>query len=384
MKAPAATLPLLVLMLVLAVPALAQAPPDTSAAPPALAPPAAPVTPTAPDFPRGRISGYVFGDLYDNLSGDPRHAYDAAGNDSAQANIDGKKVIGRDLNGVQIRRIYFQLDNDLSIRWSSRFRLEADGKSLASDGKLGVAVKAAYLQGRNVLPRADLFFGVISTPTWENSEDYWAYRSIEKTVADFRGLGPAADLGVELKGWADPDHHIGYAAMLGDGNGNKPETNRDKRAYFALPLRWGDARLEPYVDYENVFKGRDRATYKVFAGYDLKHGAIGGEALQQVGHKLVGAYTDTRAYSLFARWAASELLAGFVRADLWQSDRNLANRVDQVLWIGGLDWQPYRDVHVMPNVEAMQYRALGTAVAPPHHDVQARVTLYWKFARPQS
>ncbi len=376
MRSPALAL---LAILALAAPALAQAPPDTAAAPPA-----SPVTPTAPDFPRGRISGYVFGDVYDNLAGDPRHAYDAAGNDSAQANIDGKKVIGRDLNGIQVRRIYFQLDNDLSIRWSSRFRLEADGRSLTSDGRIAVAVKAAYLQARNVLPRADLFFGVIATPTWENAEDYWAYRPIEKTVADFRGLGPAADLGVELKGYADPDHHVGYAAMLGDGSGNKPETNRDKRAYFALPLRWGAARLEPYVDYENVFNGHDRATYKVFAGWDVKHGAIGAEAVQQVAHRPVGAFTDMRAYSLFARWAASERLGAFARADLWQPDRNAANRVDQVLWIGGLDWQPYKDVHVMPNVEAMQYHAVGTGVAPPHHDVQARVTLFWKFAKPQS
>ena len=30
---------------------------------------------TEPDFPRGRISGYLFGDLYYNVTGDPVHTY---------------------------------------------------------------------------------------------------------------------------------------------------------------------------------------------------------------------------------------------------------------------------------------------------------------------
>jgi hypothetical protein len=32
----------------------------------------------------------------------------------------------------------------------------------------------------------------------------------------------------------------------------------------------------------------------------------------------------------------------------------------------------------------MQYVAHGGAVVPPHHDLQARVTLFWKFTRPQN
>jgi hypothetical protein len=39
-----------------------------------------------------------------------------------------------------------------------------------------------------------------------------------------------------------------------------------------------------------------------------------------------------------------------------------ANRVDSDLYIAGLDWEPLKDVHLMPNVEATQYHARGTAV----------------------
>ncbi len=350
----------------------------------AQSPPPAAVVATPPDFPRGKISGYMFADVYDNLAGDPRHAYDAAGNDSAQASIDGKKVIGRDLSGVVLRRVYFQLDNDLSIRFATRFRLEADSRSLTSDGKLGVAVKAAYMLARSVWPRGDVYVGLTPTPTFENSEDYWQYRSIEKTLADFRGLAPSADVGVLVKGFVDGNHVLGYAAMVGNGGGQKPETNRDRRAYLALPMRWRDVRLEPYVDYENVWNGRDRATYKLFAGWDVGHGAIGWEVADQVTHRPVGAYAESRAHSVFARYAFTPMIGAFARADFWQPDRRTANRVDQQLWVAGVDWQPLKDVHFMPNVESMQYAAQGTGMVPPHHDLQARVTLYWKFSRPQS
>src|ERR1051326_1865973 len=123
-----------------------------------------PVTPTPPDFPRGTVSGYLFGDWYDNLAGNPTHVYDPSGNDLGQANIDGKNPITRDLNGIQLRRVYYQVDNDLSIKYSTRFRLEADSKSLTSDGKLGVAVKAAYMKVRSLYPRPDFSSGVSRRP----------------------------------------------------------------------------------------------------------------------------------------------------------------------------------------------------------------------------
>src|SRR5206468_5179853 len=158
------------------------------------------------------------------------------------------KPIGRDLNGLQVRRLYLQVDNDLSYRLSTRFRIEADSKALSSDGKIGVFVKGAYLRWRGILPRGDASLGMINTPTFSNAEDFWQYRSVEKLITDFRGLASSSDLGVSLLGFADPDHHAGYWVMIGDGSNQKPETNRQKRVYVALPLRWSDLRLEPYAD----------------------------------------------------------------------------------------------------------------------------------------
>jgi len=349
----------------------------------ALLPPPVPVQQTEPDFPRGRISGYMFGDEYYNATGDPQHHYTAAGADSDQVNVDGKSLIGKDLNGIQLRRIYFQLDNDLSIKFSTRFRLEMDGKELTSGGKLGVFVKTAYLQVKNIAPRANFFFGELSTPTFENSEEFWQYRSIEKTIVDFRGISPSSDLGVELKGFADGGHKIGYSAMVGDGQGQKPENNRYKRYYLSLPLSpIRDLKVEPYVDYEPGFAGADKALYKLFAGYELKKGAVGAEIVDQVVHSRTGPNTEPFGLSVFGRMAPSPTLGAYARYDRWQPNTRAANRVDSDLIIAGLDWQPYKDVHVMPNVEATQYRARGTAIAPAHHDTQARLTFYYRFSKP--
>ena len=345
------------------------------------------VTPTPPDFPRGRISGYMFGDWYYNVDGDPTHHYNAAGSDSDKVNIDNSSAqqIGKDLNGFQFRRIYFQLDNDLSIKFSTRFRLEADQKSLTSDGKIGVAVRTAYLQVRDLYPRADFYFGLLSTPIWEDLEDFWAYRSIEKVLPDFRGLGVSMDEGAELKGFADSDHRLGYSAMVGNGAGQKPEDNRYKKVMLALPIHVGDLRVEPEVDYENAASGHDRATYQAWAGYEFRRFALGADVLDRVNHLPVATGNqEPFGFSVFARGAATPTVAAFARFDLWQPDRRADNRIDSQLWMAGLDWQPFKDVHVMPNVEGTEYDAKGTAVAPPHHDTQARVTFYYRFSKPNS
>jgi hypothetical protein len=362
--------------------ALALAPPAAAFAQSTGAAPPHEVISTPPDYPRGRISGTFFLDAYYNAAGDPTHVYNGSGQDAGKQAIDAKGNIGKDLNGILIRRVYFQHDADLSAKFSTRVRLEVDSKSLTSDGKLGAAVKAAYVQAKNVIPRGSFLLGMLTTATWENSEEFWAYRSIEKTLADFRGIGTSADIGVQLKGSIDPDKRIGYSAMIGNGPGQKPEDNRYKKFYLSLPLSLVEGlKLEPYVDYEPVAGMNDRATYKLFAGYEYKRVAVGGEILDRVNHSPSG-NTEPFGYSVFGRWKARPELTAFGRFDGWQPDTRAANRVDSQLWIAGLDWQPSKDVHIMPNLEGVQYHAKGGAVAPSHPDMQARVTLYWKFSKP--
>ena len=112
---------------------------------------------------------------------------------------------------------------------------------------------------------------------------------------------------------------------------------------------------------------------------------MGVEAVDRVNHRITAPNQEPRGISVFARGAATSTIAGFARFDHWQSDHNLDDRVDSQLWIAGIDWQPFKDVHVMPNVEATQYLTVGNPVTvPAHHDLQARVTFYYRFSRPQS
>jgi len=345
------------------------------------------VTPTTPDYPRGRISGYLMADYYYNAAGDPHHGYNAAGADSGKVQIDGlnNQPITKDLNGMQFRRVYLQLDNDLSARFSTRVRLEADGKSLTSDGKFGVALKALYVQAKSVLPRMDVYAGLVSVPFFDVTEEFWAYRSIEKVLPDFRGYSPSADMGLEAKGFVDDNHVFGYTALIGNGQGQKTETNRQKRISGSAPVRWKDWHFEPYVDYENIFGGQDRFTWQTMLGYDTPyHGAIGWVVTNQVQHTPVGPYKELRGQTFFMRVQPKDVLGAFVRWDIFRPNSRTANRVDQNFYIAGIDWQPYKDIHIMPNIESMQYVAKGTGIVPPHHDLQARLTFYWRFSKPQS
>ena len=107
--------------------------------------------------------------------------------------------------------------------------------------------------------------------------------------------------------------------------------------------------------------------------------------MDRVNHWAAGPNREPRGVSVFARGAATSTVAAFARFDAWTPDRNLVDRVDSQLWIAGLDWQPFKDVHVMPNIEATQYIRKGNPKNfPSHHDLQARVTFYYRFSRPQS
>src|SRR5262245_4843261 len=379
------------LCVLVSLPAHAQGDVDSTSAtkaPPAPVPDAT-IVQTPADFPRGRISGLAYLDYYYNVNGDRRHAYNTSGADSGQVNIDGVKPITKDLNGVQIRRVYFQLDSDLPPKFAARFRLEVDSKAFSSDGKISNFVKAAYLQAKSIYTRGDFFVGMMNTPTFENAEEFWGYRSVEKTIADFRGVASSSDLGVELKGFADPNHHLGYALMVGDGTGQRPENARYKRIYFSLPVRSGAFRFEPYTDYQVVRStpaaiNNDQATYKVFAGYEFRRSAIGVEALTRTLHKGAAPTEEQRGLSVFARHTVNEKFAAFARFDQWNPNHRSDNRVEQQLYIGGVDWQPLKDVHFEPNLEVLHYNPKGTAVAPAHDDIQAKVTFYYRFSKPQS
>jgi hypothetical protein len=341
------------------------------------------VVQTPPDYPRIKLSGLFFGDLYYNLDGNPNHVYNAAGADAGKTYIDTNGPITQDLSGAQLRRIYLQVDDDFNVRYTMRVRFETDGAALTSNTKLASFAKNFYLQAKSIVPRGDAFIGLTNTPTFEDAENFWQYRSIEKTLADFHGVAPSSDGGLGFRGFLDPNHTVGYWAMVGNGTGQRNETNRYKRGYLAIPLQWKDLRVEPYADWEDGTTGHAAALYKVFAGYEFKRFGVGGEWADYVVHTAPPAvFAEQTGYSIFARGRVTSILNGFARWDYWDPNKRAANRVTNNLWVAGVDWSPVKDVHLEPNLEGDLYHGHGAApagVPPAWHSLQARITVYVLF-----
>ena len=102
----------------------------------------------------GKISGYIFGDYFYELS-HPNAATDALNR-----------------NGFQFRRAYFTYDRDLSEKFTVRFRLEMNSPDLTKSQNFGTSttlapfIKHAYLRWNNFIPQSRLSFGLVSTPAF--------------------------------------------------------------------------------------------------------------------------------------------------------------------------------------------------------------------------
>ncbi|HEX7357889.1 MAG TPA: hypothetical protein VF270_09295, partial [Ignavibacteriaceae bacterium] len=114
----------------------------------------------------GKFSGQVFADYFYNISRDANFS-----------NFDNTALEGsKDFNGFVLRRAALNYDQNISEKFSARFRLEADSKSNTSNSKIGVFVKDASLKWKNIFSGSDLILGIQPTPSFEVSEKYWGYR----------------------------------------------------------------------------------------------------------------------------------------------------------------------------------------------------------------
>jgi hypothetical protein len=100
-----------------------------------------------------------------------------------------------DLNGFQFRRIYATADYSINENFYTRFRLETDQTTNSNTpaNKLGVMVKDAWLQWKNVFDGSNLFFGISPTPAFEVAEGIWENRFLEKTMLDYWGVVSSRD-----------------------------------------------------------------------------------------------------------------------------------------------------------------------------------------------
>jgi hypothetical protein len=327
----------------------------------------------------GKISGLIFGDYSYKITGD------------SSGSVGQYSPLKKDAQGFEIRRIYFRYDHTLSEKFAAQFTLESNEKTLLT-GKYSFAVKTAFLEWKNLIPQSSIFIGMEPTPTFAYSESIWNYRSVEKTLIDYR-IGGAVDLGVSVKGTFDKEGKYGYQFMIGNGTGQKLESNKFKKYYgelIAKPVK--GLSLEAYSDFEPNAGDKNKITLKGFVAYQTNLFTIGVEAVQQTQKKAISDSVDVSPsgisgfawVTLLKKPVQSEkipVLNAFARFDYWDPDTKNTNAGYKENFITlGLDYMPIKDVHVIPNVWINTYSNKNSeSTVKRDADIVARLTFNYIY-----
>ena len=335
---------------------------------------------------RGKIHGYMFGDYFYNLSRDANAA------SISNAVEKGEK----DDNAFQFRRIYFGYDYTINEKFSTRFRVEADQKENTSGGKIGLFVKDAYLKWKNIVDGSDLIVGFSPTPSFSVSEDYWGYRSLEKTIMDLRKVASSRDLGVAVKGKVSEIGNIKYWLMAANGEGNKPETNKQKSIYGHLELEpvknltftlYGDYRAGEDIINPNSTQSfsNNTITSALFAGYqEPGKFSFGLESFYQINQNQLFSSAEAEdqkvlGISLFGSADVSEKFSVVGRYDYFDPIGNSGYEGDvRNYFLAALNYKADSNVWVMPNIIMETYENFpdGTKFDSA---ITGRITLFYKF-----
>jgi cell division protein FtsB len=315
---------------------------------------------------RFKVSGYVFGDAY--------------------AVLDNHDPEVEDQNGFWIRRGYLTFDARIAEEWTARLRFEFNSPGdFESDDKLEPFVKDAYLawkQGGH-----ELNLGLASSPTFEFVEGFWGHRPIEKTPLDLYRMGSSRDIGLAYKGATD-DRKVFYHAMLGNGSGDRAETNEGKKVMAGLGLRPTDALVaQVYADYEDRPGEADRRTLQAFAGWTGSRSRYGLQYAVQDREVEGAPDEDVAVASAFGVWQVTDQGALVVRYDRSFDGYSDADRIpylrianDTPFDLAILAWEQKlkRGISLIPNFEYVTYRDNGDTTTPDD-DLYGRVTVYFEF-----
>ena len=282
--------------------------------------------------------------------------------------------------------------------------------------KFAPYVKLANVRWKNIFKGSDLVIGQSTTPTFAKngsgmaSEEVWGYRSIERTITDIRRTS-SYDMGVSLQGKFDKSGNYGYVLMAANGTGAKPEGDMNKWFYGDIWAKFMNKKMivDLYQDYNRTAWGvwtgipgtatkqgvvspngprnADRRMTKLFVAYAVPKFTVGVEYFMNtlMGDVTVTGkdgntyYRTTKAtgLSVFAKGRIyKDKLGFFARYDNYDPTGNLAsiandpntlkysagtsqyeptNKESFVTY--GLDFTPFKNVHIMPNIWLNTYQS---------------------------
>lgn len=351
--------------------------------------------------PSGKLWGYAFGD----------YAYKVHADKAERGTIQYSNLPGG-YHSFNLRRVYLGYDFRLSPGVSTQLLLahESTAEGIASNpdevtnGNRGVYIKAINIRFENIIPRATIIAGQQATPTFSTlSETVWGYRSVEKTIADIRGISSSTDLGLGIFGKVGQNENVGYDIMVGNNNGAKPVNNQFKKLYTSLYAFFLDKKLIVQGNFETgtiAVTPMDKrfTTFKLFAGYKSKVTSVGIEAFRRIQThssifvKTIGDTTyasrQTEGISLFftqqiksgklklfARYDIYNPDAAYIRGNHYPGNYPVYNESFATL---GLDYIPFENVHIIPNFWCNRYQGKLPGVISDY-DLVGRITLYFIF-----
>jgi hypothetical protein len=386
--------------------------------------------------PQRRLWGYTFGDFYYDAHSD-------AGGRGAETNYAGVPTYR---NAFQFRRLYLGYDYDITKKFKAEVLLASEptanvgtvGTSTVqnsdnlADNKMGFYIKNFNIRARDLWTGTDFVIGELSTPGFalnepgtnaptSLSETTWGYRSIERTITDFH-KNNSYDVGAALQGTFDPStKNFGYILMVGNNtqasllSATNANTGFYKIFYGDLWGKFFNQHL--YVDFYYDYAPTAPATYliggqnhsmqKIFVSYVSKPITIGVEAyMQKFTNGVEDATTKTpedatvKAASFWVRGPIVKQLNYFARFDTYNPDNSFVNTdsytvntnygsynptVKEKFYTFGVDYNPTKNVHFMPNVWLTDYsdqRATTTSgYVAPDHTLIFRFTFFYTFGK---
>jgi len=272
------------------------------------------------------------------------------------------------------------------------------------------------------------------------SESTWGYRSIERTITDFH-KNNSFDVGAALQGTFDPKtKNFGYVLMVGNNtqasvvnifNSANPlsPTNPNPNGFFKIFYGdlWGkfldkklyidiyadNAQTSSTIANSGVSSGSigplEHSMYKAFVAYTVPKFTFGVEAYtQKLNNALIDNTTKTandatvNAISLFAKGMLAKDWNWFARFDSYNPDTKFDGShsysavsggayssfdptVKEQFYTAGLDYNPTKNVHFMPNIwltrYSSEYDKTITSYVPDNHTLVYRFTFFYTFGK---
>ncbi|HZY35408.1 MAG TPA: hypothetical protein VFE53_02095 [Mucilaginibacter sp.] len=391
--------------------------------------------------PQRRLWGYTFGDFYYDAH--------SPATTVAQGKENNYYQVPTYRNAFQFRRLYLGYDYEISKKFKAEVLLatEPTANTNAVSTTVPVAVQngdnlvdshmAFWIKNFNIRVRdlwngTDFVIGELSTPGFalnepgtnaptSLSETTWGYRSVERTITDFH-KNNSYDVGAALQGTFDPTtKNFGYVLMASNNstsnllNAGNANTGFYKIFYGDLWGKFADNHL--YADFyfhtartapaTSAIGGQSNTMYKLFIAYLSKPFNIGIEPYTQTfTNGVTNKTTNTvesptvNAFSVWVRGALSPTWNYFAKYDTYNPYTDFSNMdaysvntnygaydpyTKEHFLTFGLDYNPTKNVHFMPNIWYIQYVDLNdpsvSGYVPNNHTLVYRMTFFFTFGK---